>query len=41
MEKIPRGKLKMVPIWVFDLAFGGYPESDAASEWVNDPNGFV
>lgn len=36
------GKLKMGPIWDFDLAFGGYPASwGDAAEWVNNPEGFV
>lgn len=33
------GKLKMGPIWDFDMGFAGYALGDAAS-WANNPEGF-
>ena len=35
------GKLKMGPLWDFDLGFGGYPSSwsEETSTWANNPEG--
>ena len=37
------GKIKMGPIWDYDLAFGGYPISwsGTAGDWENNPKGFM
>lgn len=34
------GKLKMGPLWDFDVAFGGYPREPRESEFVNLTDGF-
>ena len=34
------GKLKMGPLWDFDLAFGGYPWAGGTADWANNPEGF-
>lgn len=34
------GKIKMGPLWDFDMAFGGYRGSEETTLWANDPEGF-